>query len=143
MVSVVVPTYNEEKNIKNLLTLVDHAFGRKAKDYEIIVVDDHSQDNTWKILEAETTNFPLKIFKKEVFETVKFKPKSAWTFDLEFLHRASQAGFNIKNIDITFYPRHNGKSHINIIKTGFELTTCALFLKLARIHPQHIPPKNE
>ncbi len=235
MISIIVPTYNEQENIKKLLLLIHHAFNKRTKDYEVIVIDDHSTDNTWHILRQEESNFPLrifqkqgkrgksnslfegfekasgnilamidadlqyspsvipqmarglnencdvivanrkkyhaspvrkvlsrgfrhvfgkmlfgldcdiqsglKVFKREVLETVKFKPHSAWTFDLEFLHRARLAGFQIKNIDITFYPRTGGRSHINVLKNGFELATNAASLKLKRIHPQHIPPK--
>ncbi|MEK7581391.1 MAG: glycosyltransferase, partial [Patescibacteria group bacterium] len=235
MVSIVVPTYNEQENIKKLLLLIHHAFNKNLQDYEVIVIDDRSTDNTWEILQREEANFPLrifqkqgkrgksnslfegfqkargnilamidadlqytpeaipqmaraldancdvivanrkryhasplrkilsrgfkhffgkmlfgldsdiqsglKVFKREVLETVKFKPHSAWTFDLEFLHRARLAGFQIKNIDITFYPRTSGRSQINVLKNGFELATNAASLKLKRIHPQHIPPK--
>ena len=49
----------------------------------------------------------LKIFKKEVFDTIKFLPKSAWTFDLEFLHRATQAGYKLNNFNIEFAKRTN------------------------------------
>lgn len=233
-ISIIVPTYNEQENIKKLLLLIHNAFNKNAQDYEIIVIDDHSTDNTWHILRQEEANFPLrifqkqgkrgksysllegfekasgnilamidadlqylpsaipqmaraldancdvivanrkkyhasplrkilsrgfrhffgnmlfglncdiqsglKVFKKEVLETVKFKPHSAWTFDLEFLHRANLVGFQIKNIDITFYPRTSGSSQINVIKNGLELATNAAKLKLKRIHPQHIAP---
>ena len=45
MISVIVPTYNEEKNIVNCLkSLNSQSIPRK--DYEIIVVDGHSKDKT-------------------------------------------------------------------------------------------------
>src|SRR3989344_3168763 len=55
----------------------------------------------------------LKAFRRQVFETVEFKPKSQWTFDLEFLRRAERAGFKIANYDITFNPRKNGHSKLD------------------------------
>ena len=42
MLSVVVPTFNEGKNIRNLVTQIDEAL--KGIDYEILFVDD-SKDN--------------------------------------------------------------------------------------------------
>lgn len=47
MISVVVPTYNESKNIKKLVSKVDEAL--KGIEYEIIYVDD-STDNTPEVI---------------------------------------------------------------------------------------------
>lgn len=82
----------------------------------------------------------LKALKRRVWETVKFVPKSPWTFDLEFLHRAHEAGFIGQNLDIDFNSRTNGHSKISILKTAFEIGTNALILKTKKIHPQSIPP---
>lgn len=51
MISIVVPAYNEEENIKNLIpALLD--IGRKNKwDFEIVISEDHSSDNSPKILD--------------------------------------------------------------------------------------------
>jgi len=85
----------------------------------------------------------LKVFTKEAFDTVRFTPSSAWTFDLEFLHRARQAGFKIQNFDIVFSKRKNGHSKVAFIKTTFEIGFNALCLRAKRIHPVHILPKQE
>ena len=47
MLSVVVPTFNEGKNIRNLVTQINDAL--KGIDYEILFVDD-SKDNTPELL---------------------------------------------------------------------------------------------
>ena len=44
----------------------------------------------------------LKVFKKEVLNSICFAPRSPWTFDLEFLRNAREAGFVIASHDITF-----------------------------------------
>lgn len=80
----------------------------------------------------------LKMFRKEVFETVKFRPSSPWTFDLEFLHRAKQAGFSIQNFDIVFARRGSGGSKVGFMKTTLEIGFNALRLRAKRIHPVHI-----
>ncbi len=82
----------------------------------------------------------LKAMKREVFETVKFDPKSQWTFDLEFLHRANHAGFKITNVNIIFKSREKGDSSINILKTAWEIGTHAAALRTKKIHPVQIPP---
>jgi glycosyltransferase involved in cell wall biosynthesis len=48
MISVVIPTYNEEKNIEMTLKKMTRQT-LPRKDYEIIVVDGDSTDNTRKI----------------------------------------------------------------------------------------------
>ncbi len=52
MLSVVIPTYNEEKVISNTLMEIQKHFERKRIPYEIIVVDDGSGDSTVRIVEA-------------------------------------------------------------------------------------------
>ena len=232
MVSIVVPTYNEKDNLNELFARIDALFINQ-KAYEIVVIDDHSSDSTWELLEQLKNNYPLKIFKKEgrrgkafslyegfaksvgdtlvmcdadlqyppeaipqmvktlkdadfvvanrknyydsavrkflsrtfrfafgkflfgidsdiqsglkafrrrVWETVKFVPKSPWTFDLEFLHRAREAGFTGQNLDIDFNARKNGHSKISTLGTVFEIGTNALILKTKKIHQLSIPP---
>jgi len=46
MLSAIIPTYNEAGNISLLLRLLSEAFKGTGIDYEIIVVDDNSQDGT-------------------------------------------------------------------------------------------------
>ncbi|MBI2647221.1 polyprenol monophosphomannose synthase [Candidatus Woesearchaeota archaeon] len=44
---VMIPTYNEKENIKNLISQI---FKLKLKNLEIVIVDDNSPDGTWKIV---------------------------------------------------------------------------------------------
>jgi len=50
--SLVIPTYNEAKNIKNLCIHLLEVFSKLGIDFEIIVVDDNSPDGTWQIVQA-------------------------------------------------------------------------------------------
>ncbi len=51
MISIIIPAYNEEKNIKNVIMEIKNIFKKKTifKEYEIIVVDDGSNDKTGEI----------------------------------------------------------------------------------------------
>ena len=55
MLTVVVPTFNEGKNIKNLVKQIDAAL--KGLDYEILFVDD-SKDNTPDIIRKVAEEYP-------------------------------------------------------------------------------------
>tara|TARA_B100000900_G_scaffold101603_1_gene84151 strand:+ start:214 stop:894 length:681 start_codon:yes stop_codon:yes gene_type:complete len=61
MFTIVIPLFNEEKNIINLFNEILHNL-KKYKNYEIILVDDLSTDNTIKIIE-EFSYTNLKIIK--------------------------------------------------------------------------------
>ena len=51
MLSVVVPTFNEGKNIRNLVTQIDDAL--KGIPYEIVFVDDSKDDTPQVIMEVK------------------------------------------------------------------------------------------
>lgn len=51
MFSLIIPTYNESRNIGSLLDKINFILNEKKINFEIIVVDDNSPDETWKIVE--------------------------------------------------------------------------------------------
>ena len=85
----------------------------------------------------------MKAFTREVYETVHTKAMSPWTFDLEFLYRARQAGYTIKNVPITFSSRKHGESKINLLNSVFEIGSNALYIKLKRTFYFSIKPEDE
>jgi glycosyltransferase involved in cell wall biosynthesis len=59
-VSVLVPAKDEAENLPMFLELADAAFrAEPAYRYELIVVDDGSEDRTWAILQELTTRYPF------------------------------------------------------------------------------------
>ncbi len=50
--SLVVPCYNEQDNVKAFYEACKQAFAGKIDDYEIVFVNDGSKDNTWKELKT-------------------------------------------------------------------------------------------
>ena len=47
--SIIIPVFNEEGNIEILIDEIVNVIDKKKYNYEIVVVDDCSQDNTKKI----------------------------------------------------------------------------------------------
>ena len=62
LISIIIPVFNEESFIKEILTRINNINGLKK---EIIVVNDCSNDNTSKILESECENLYTKIIKNK------------------------------------------------------------------------------
>ena len=234
-ISVVIPLYNEAKNLPELIRRLKNALLKTNKEYELLFVDDNSTDDTYKIFQkrkidqrlillkkrgekgkaysliegfaavtgdavvmidadlqyppeaipgmvktlenadivvANRKNYKdfllrkalsrtfrfgfgkvlfgldhdiqsgLKVFTRDVIQTINFNPASEWTFDLEMLHIARHAGYVIKNFDIDFEKRKNGHSNVNVIKTAFDIGLNSLKLRTRKILPITIKPKH-
>ena len=50
MISLVIPMYNEENNVENTLKRLDEVMKKLKAQYEIVVVNDGSSDNTLEVL---------------------------------------------------------------------------------------------
>lgn len=58
--SVVVPAYNEAKNIKKTVETINGILIKRKIKYEIIFVDDGSSDNTWDVVARESKKMPVR-----------------------------------------------------------------------------------
>ena len=63
-ISVLIPAFNEEENI--LLTVKEtiNVLNTLDKDYEVVIVDDGSHDNTYDIVKKELGQFNDKVKQK-------------------------------------------------------------------------------
>ena len=71
-ISVVVPVYNEEENLPVLIPQIAEVLGPLGKTYEMIFVDDGSQDHSRRLLKEMALQYPqIRIlgFKKNCGET--------------------------------------------------------------------------
>jgi glycosyltransferase involved in cell wall biosynthesis len=59
--SVFFPCYNEEKNIKNTIDKTIPVLKKNAQNWEIILINDGSKDNTAKVLEEIKKDYPNQI----------------------------------------------------------------------------------
>lgn len=73
LISILIPTYNEEKNIVKLINDIKHHL--KEIDYEIIIIDDESDDQTAQnILELNSNKVKLiqREYDRGLIQSVKF-----------------------------------------------------------------------
>jgi dolichol-phosphate mannosyltransferase len=65
--SLVIPTYNEAQNVERIVQILTNLLDRALpNDYELIVVDDDSADQTWKLAAALTSTFPhLRVIRRQ------------------------------------------------------------------------------
>ncbi len=57
-ISVVVPLYNEEESLPELVTWIDKVMQAHGFDYEVILIDDGSQDGSWRVVRELSEKFP-------------------------------------------------------------------------------------
>ncbi|HSX09995.1 MAG TPA: glycosyltransferase [Candidatus Saccharimonadales bacterium] len=78
----------------------------------------------------------MKVFKKEIIERVTLNP-TPWTFDLEFLLKARNAGYSISTINIIFAERISGQTKIKLVNAISQIGWTALRYKF--VTPEIVP----
>ena len=56
-ISIVIPLYNEEESLAELTSWIVKVMEQEKHTYEIIFVDDGSNDNSWDIIEQLKTEY--------------------------------------------------------------------------------------
>lgn len=56
--SVVIPVFNEEENVEPLCARLHEALSKLGRSYEMLLIDDGSDDGTWDKLVAQSRKFP-------------------------------------------------------------------------------------
>jgi len=79
---VILPTYNERRNLPVIASLINDSFTKNNLDYEIIIVDDASPDGTANIARQLQKAFPGRIILKE--RTGKLGLGTAYIHGLRF-----------------------------------------------------------
>lgn len=64
VVDILIPVRNEEKNVTPLVKRIDATLSTSKTPYSMIFIDDHSTDNTIKILKTLQKNYPIQVFTK-------------------------------------------------------------------------------
>lgn len=95
MLSIIVPTYNEKDNLVSLVERINQAL--KGRDYEIVVVDDNSQDGTIDIANKLAAQYPVKVF-------VRTKERGLATAVIHGMKNASGKIIGVMDADLQHPP---------------------------------------
>jgi glycosyltransferase involved in cell wall biosynthesis len=57
-ISIVVPLYNEEESLPELMSWIDRVMQAHSFSYEVIMIDDGSKDKSWTVIEQLSTVYP-------------------------------------------------------------------------------------
>jgi dolichol-phosphate mannosyltransferase len=63
-VSIIVPTYNERDNIHELLERIERSMEPLGDPFEILIVDDDSPDETWKVASDYSDTYPVRVLRR-------------------------------------------------------------------------------
>ena len=64
MISVVIPTYREAESIQEVIRRSGIALSRAGEEYELIVVDDNSGDETAELAEELSGEYPVRVLRR-------------------------------------------------------------------------------
>jgi dolichol-phosphate mannosyltransferase len=64
-VSIIIPTYNERDNIHELLKRIQRSMEPLRDPFEILIVDDDSPDETWKIASDYSDSYPVRVLRRK------------------------------------------------------------------------------
>lgn len=56
--SIIIPLFNEEESLQELCTLIDKVMQENNFSYEVILIDDGSKDNSWKVISQLSSTNP-------------------------------------------------------------------------------------
>ena len=111
--SCVVPAYNEAENLKKFIPALAQQLEQQNLRYEIIVIDDGSQDQTVAVLEQMLNDYPLRILKL----SRNFGKEAALSAGLDYV-----TGDAALLIDADFqHPLDAIPSMIQLWKNGYDM----------------------
>lgn len=64
-ITIVIPTFNERRNVNDLSHRLVDSLEQAGLQYELLFVDDHSNDGTPEYLNSLTNQFPIKVLSKQ------------------------------------------------------------------------------
>jgi glycosyltransferase involved in cell wall biosynthesis len=113
-VSIVIPCYNEEKNINRTFDELLSMFSNHPYEVEIIVVDDGSKDNTWKVIKEYAGKHAGKV--RGIKQMANFGQSAAYMAGFD----ASTGDYVITVSADLEIPLHNINKVIEYLDKGYD-----------------------
>ncbi|MBA7489493.1 Undecaprenyl-phosphate 4-deoxy-4-formamido-L-arabinose transferase [subsurface metagenome] len=114
--SIIIPAYNEEKGIDATITKLKVM----NKDYEIIVIDDGSTDNTYQIAKETGVKIIRHPYNKGYGAALKTGVRAAeFSFTTTLTLAMVKEGYNLKYVPVKTFWR-TGKSEVRPFRDGFR-----------------------
>ena len=116
-ISVVVPLYNEEESLPELIEWIHRVMEEHHYSYEIVLVDDGSTDNSWKVIETLSQQYPA-------IKGIKFRRnygKSAG-LNVGFAHTNGDVVITM-DADLQDSPDEIPELYEMIVKEGYDLVS--------------------
>ena len=110
-VSIIVPSYNERDNVRPLLTRIAAAL--TGYDYEVIIVDDNSQDGTIDVVKSLTGEFPVRLL-------VRTQERGLSTAVIHGIRNAAGPIIGVMDADLQ-HPPEKLPELINAIESGADM----------------------
>jgi dolichol-phosphate mannosyltransferase len=124
-VSIIIPTYNERDNVRELLERIHRSVEPLGYQYEVLIVDDDSPDETWKVAPQYSDSYPVRVLRR--------KGKRG-------LATAVLEGINASNYDIVVvmdadlqHPPEKIPELISIVRDGKDIAICSRFVELGAV----------
>jgi glycosyltransferase involved in cell wall biosynthesis len=115
--SIVVPLFNEEESLPELITWIEKVCKKENYSFEVILIDDGSKDKSWAILEELKTSFPF-------IKGIKFRRNYGKSAALNTGFAATKGGVVITmDADLQDSPDEIPELYNMIIKDDFDIVS--------------------
>ncbi|WP_297506210.1 glycosyltransferase family 2 protein [Thermococcus sp.] len=122
-VSVIVPTYNERENLPELFERISRAL--KGYDYEIVIVDDDSPDETWKLAQELSGKYNVRVIRRT-------KEKGLSSAVIRGFKEASGDVFVVMDADLQ-HPPEVIPSLLKAIEAGADIAIASRYVPGGRV----------
>lgn len=119
--SIIVPTYKEAANIPELTRRIDSAL-KNIYDYEIIIVDDNSQDGIEKAVDGLKKNYPVNL-------KIRFSEKGLSSAVIAGFEMVTGQVIVVMDADLSHPPERISALADKIVKDGYEFVIGSRFVE--------------
>ncbi|MCX7987129.1 MAG: glycosyltransferase family 2 protein [Bacteroidales bacterium] len=116
-ISIVIPFYNEEESLQELVAWIERVMSEQKLEFEIIMVDDGSSDASWRIVESMSES-------RKHLKAIKFRRNYGKSAALQCGFQASQGKVVITmDADLQDSPEEIPALYHMIINEGYDLVS--------------------